>query len=158
MYKATVNNKYQLEIDPNNPSFSDLIELAKGKFHLLKEYKSYNIEVVEADPKTKQLTLKVNGNTYQVALKDKMDLLLENMGISKLNTVKVNEIKAPMPGLVLDLKVAVGDTLSKGDTVLVLEAMKMENVLQSPGEGVVKSIEVEQGQAVEKGQVMIRLD
>lgn len=158
MYKATVNDNYQLEIDTNNPAFSDLIELSKGKFHLLKDHKSYNIEVVEADPKTKLLTLKVNGNKYTVELKDKMDLLLENMGISKLTTVKVNEIKAPMPGLVLDLKVAVGDTLAKGDTVIVLEAMKMENVLQSPGEGVVKSIEVEQGQAVEKGQVMIRLD
>jgi biotin carboxyl carrier protein len=81
--------------------------------------------------------------------------LLEKMGISAANAGKVNNIKAPMPGLIITLKVAVGDTVKAGDQLLILEAMKMENILKSPGDGVVKKIKVKKGDSVEKNQVLI---
>ena len=84
-----------------------------------------------------------------------MDLLLESMGLDQVKSKKINEIKAPMPGLVLRSIVAVGDTVAKGDSLLVLEAMKMENVIKSPGEGTIAKILVEKGQAVEKNQVLL---
>jgi len=84
-----------------------------------------------------------------------MDLLLEKMGIANLETVQVNDLKAPMPGLILDILVTPGQTVKKGDQLLILEAMKMENVLKAPGDGVVASIEVEKGKSVEKGQILI---
>ncbi|MDZ7649219.1 MAG: acetyl-CoA carboxylase biotin carboxyl carrier protein subunit [Cytophagales bacterium] len=68
---------------------------------------------------------------------------------------KVNSIKAPMPGLIIDLKIQVGDSVKPGDALLILEAMKMENILKSPGEGVVKTIKVKKDDSVEKGQVLI---
>jgi len=80
---------------------------------------------------------------------------------------KLNVIKAPMPGLIVDLKIQVGDNVKQGDAVLILEAMKMENILKSPGEGVVKNLikspgegvvknlNVKKGDSVEKGQVLI---
>jgi len=68
----------------------------------------------------------------------------------------LKEIKAPMPGLILDLKVAPGDQVQKGDVLLILEAMKMENSIKSPGDGVVKEVKVSLKQSVEKNQVLIQ--
>jgi biotin carboxyl carrier protein len=63
-----------------------------------------------------------------------------------------------MPGMVLDVKVTEGDAVKKGDALLVLEAMKMENIIRSTGAGVVKKIHVKKGVAVEKSQVLIRFE
>jgi biotin carboxyl carrier protein len=71
---------------------------------------------------------------------------------------KVSEIKSPMPGLVLDILVKPGDVIKKGDQVLILEAMKMENILKSQTDATVKSVEIETGIAVEKGQVLIKFE
>jgi len=67
----------------------------------------------------------------------------------------VNSIKAPMPGLIIDLKVKEGDVVKLNDPLIVLEAMKMENIIKSPGEGTVKVVKVRKGQSVEKSQVLI---
>jgi biotin carboxyl carrier protein len=68
---------------------------------------------------------------------------------------KINEIKAPMPGLVLRIPINEGDSVSKGEGLLVLEAMKMENIIKSPGDVVVSKILVKPGQAVEKNQLLV---
>jgi biotin carboxyl carrier protein len=67
----------------------------------------------------------------------------------------VKEIKAPMPGLVLKLLVKEGDTVKKNDPVLILEAMKMENVIKSPGDATVSKIHAQEKTAVEKGQLLV---
>ncbi len=66
-------------------------------------------------------------------------------------------VRAPMPGLVLRIPLAVGDVVSAGQGVLVLEAMKMENEIKAPLAGVITAIPVQAGQAVEKGQVLLQL-
>ena len=63
-----------------------------------------------------------------------------------------------MPGLVLEIQVQAGQTVSKGDTLLILEAMKMENVLKAAADGVIKSIHVQKGAAVEKGALLLELE
>ncbi|MCL4147810.1 UNVERIFIED_CONTAM: hypothetical protein GTU68_000861 [Idotea baltica] len=63
-----------------------------------------------------------------------------------------------MPGLVLEIMVEVGQFVAVGDALLILEAMKMENVIKAQGEGVIKDIVVKQGAAVEKGQLLIVLE
>jgi biotin carboxyl carrier protein len=78
--------------------------------------------------------------------------------MSNANASKVNDLKAPMPGLIVDVKVQVGDSVKKGDIILILEAMKMENVLKSTGEGKVKAIKVVPKQNVEKNQVLIEFE
>ncbi|MEI6489823.1 MAG: biotin/lipoyl-containing protein [Bacteroidota bacterium] len=164
MLKVKVNNKTEHNIEFENPTsgnidgkaFSwDVITVKDGSFHIIKDHKSYNVEVVKADVKEKTFTISVNGNKYQLAVKDKFDELLKSLGLDDMASKKVNEIKAPMPGLVIEVKVNEGDTVKKGDSILVLEAMKMENNLKSPTDGVVKKINVKKGQAVEKNQVLI---
>jgi biotin carboxyl carrier protein len=87
---------------------------------------------------------------------DRFDALLKQLGMDKGAAGKVAEVKAPMPGLVLKIIAQAGTVVSKGDALLVLEAMKMENVIKSPTDGTIASIEVQQGKTVEKNQVMVR--
>jgi len=134
----------------------DLEVLAPGRFHILYEQRSYLAEVVDVDYEEKVFKLKINGGVYEAAVQDRFDLLLERLGMSNMAAAQVNELKAPMPGLILDIKVAAGDMVQKGDAVLVLEAMKMENVLKAPGDGTVQEVLVQQGSSVEKNQVLIR--
>ena len=68
---------------------------------------------------------------------------------------KVNELKAPMPGLIVAIRVQPGQVVQKGDPLLVLEAMKMENILKAPADAVVKAIRVGLRDNVQKGQVLI---
>ena len=71
---------------------------------------------------------------------------------------KVSDLKAPMPGLVLEVSVEGGQQVSKGDGLLILEAMKMENVIKSPTDGVIKSISVNKGETVEKNQLILNFE
>jgi biotin carboxyl carrier protein len=163
MSKVTVNKNSVFEIESSQdgllvngqPFQWDLSKLSENGFHILYKNESYRAEVVKTDAATKSFTFKINNHLHTVEVKDKFDLLLEKLGMHNTSAGKVNNIKAPMPGLIIDLKVKVGDTVKAGDSLLILEAMKMENMLKSPGDGVVKSVKVKKGDAVEKNQVLI---
>lgn len=162
MFKATVNNKlFDIQSDGDSITINgeplnwDVLHVQEGYFHIIYNHKSYRAEVVKTDAVTKTFTWKINGRLYTVNLKDKFDLLLEKLGMNHAAGNKVNSVKAPMPGLIIDLKVKEGDTVNQGDPLLILEAMKMENILKSPGDGVVKMIKIKKGDSVEKGHVLI---
>lgn len=163
MSKVTVNKTTSLEIEfadqgitlDGKPFDWDIVRLRHGYFHILQNKKSYKAEIVKADKSSKTFTIKINNRIHTVEVKDKFDLLLEKLGMNNGAAGKVNNIKAPMPGLIIDMKVKAGDTVKAGDQLLILEAMKMENILKSSGEGVVKSVKVKKGDTVEKNQVLI---
>ena len=134
----------------------DVANLGEGRFHVLYEGRSYNAEVVSADYATKNIVLKINGQRVELNAKDRFDLLLERLGMSNAAAPKVNELKAPMPGLIVDIRVEPGQTVQKGDPLLVLEAMKMENILKAPVDGVVSSLKVNLRDSVQKGQVLVQ--
>ena len=157
MYESSVNENYKLMIDPNNLNW-DLLEIKDGKFHILQNNQSFDATVLDANYETKTFSIKINKNVYTVNLKDKFDLLVEKLGFSNMTIQKVNNIKAPMPGLVLDVLVQAGDVVAKGDSVLILEAMKMENVIKAEGDAVVKSIEIIKGTPVEKNQILVEFE
>jgi len=136
----------------------DTLKVKDGKFHILKNNQSYNAEVIAADYTSKEFTIKVNTQEYNVQVEDRFDLLLKELGMDDLASAGVTELKAPMPGLVLKIEVEVGQEIKKDDPLVVLEAMKMENVLKSPADLVVKNIAVDQGQAVEKNQIIIEFE
>ncbi len=162
MHQATINNQtYQVIATDNGYEVNgellswDISPISAGHYHILFKNKSYRAELVKVDAQTKAVTLKINGKNYTVNLKSKFDLLLDKMGINSASSNKLNSIKAPMPGLIIDLKIKVGDEVKKGDILLILEAMKMENILKSPGDGLVKEVKIKKGDSVEKGQVLV---
>ena len=134
----------------------DLAALSEGRYHILYEGRSYGAELIEADYAAKTLVLKINGQRLELQAKDRFDLLLEKMGMSAATTAKINELKAPMPGLIVDIRVQPGQAVQKGDPLLVLEAMKMENILKAPADGTVGSIKVTLRDNVQKGQVLVQ--
>ena len=162
MLQVTVNNKlFAVNRDKQTLSVDDIVvnadiaQTGAKSYHVLNDNRSYNVEVVEFDAVQKTATIKVNGNNYPVTAKDQFDMLLERMGMSNLKSGAVDDLKAPMPGMVLKVLVAEGDAVQKGDSLFVLEAMKMENIIKSPGEATVKAIKIKPGDKVEKGQVLI---
>ena len=136
----------------------DIIQTANNQFHVLQNGQAFHVKVLETNFLEKTLTLEINGNKHQLNIEDEYDHLVKEMGLSANVAQKIKSIKAPMPGLILDILVEEGQEIEKGTQLLILEAMKMENVLKSEGEGVIKSIEVTKGTAVEKGQVLIEME
>jgi len=132
----------------------DIARINETNFHLLLDNKSFNAVVVKNEEK-KNLVVEVNGNRYAINVKDQFELLLEELGMANLAANVIENIKAPMPGLVVSIPVAPGDTVKKNAPLLVLEAMKMENVIKAPADAVVDRILVKPKDAVEKGQVLI---
>ena len=134
----------------------DVAALGDGRFHILHAGRSYSAEVLDANFTTKTFVLKINGQRVELQAKDRFDQLLERLGLSNASAAKVNELKAPMPGLIVDVRVRPGQAVQKGDPLLVLEAMKMENILKAPADGLIASIKVELRANVTKGQVLVQ--
>lgn len=134
----------------------DISKVSEFHYNIISNGKSFNAELVNADYQQKILTLKIEDQVFEMSVKDKMDLLLEKMGISAQVSTAIAEVKAPMPGLILDILVEAGQTIEKGDQLMILEAMKMENVLKAQGEGTITSVEVSKGDSVEKNQVLLK--
>ena len=134
----------------------DIADLGQGRFHVLYEGRSYNAEVITADYATKNIVLKLNGQRVELNAKDRFDLLLERLGMSNTAATKINALKAPMPGLIVDIRVVPGQAVQKGDPLLVLEAMKMENILKAPADGTVANLKVNLRDNVQKGQVLVQ--
>lgn len=162
---AEDNQSYEVEIIDEHsgkidgaPFNLDVLQINNHTFHIIKDSRSYTIEILKANPQEKNYFVKINGQKFKFKVKDKFDSLLEQLGMSDLLSKKVSDLKAPMPGLVLSVDVNVGDEVQKGDPLLILEAMKMENVIKSPTQGKIKSIDVEKGIAVEKNQVLITFE
>jgi biotin carboxyl carrier protein len=165
MFQIKVNEQNR-QVELKNGKFTvngreepaDICAISDSQFHVLHNNHSYNVMLVEMNREEKTAVIRVNGNDYNVTVKDNMDLLLQKLGMNNGAAHKMNDLKAPMPGKVLSVNVSAGAKIKKGDPVLILEAMKMENVLKAAGDATVKEIKVKQGDAVEKNQVLVIME
>jgi biotin carboxyl carrier protein len=156
-YNVTVDEDSKFEISNEEMNNLDVVEMSQNNWHIINDNQSYKVEILSFDKTSKRSVVKVNGVKHEVSIADPFDQLVKQMGLSASLAHKVDEIKAPMPGLVLDIMVEAGQEIKEGDPLLILEAMKMENVLKSPGDGVVEEIKVQKGKPVDKGTVLIKL-
>ena len=165
MYKVSVsdqvfdiafNESNKKIVEVNNKTLEwDIIKLEMDSIHIIYDNKSYNAEILESSYEKKSFKIRVNNKVYELKVKDRYDELLAELGISNNNGAKVHQVKAAMPGKVLEVNVKVGDKVKQGENLLVLEAMKMENIIKSPEDGIIKSCEVKVGTTVNKNQILI---
>lgn len=137
----------------------DVVQVSENRWHVINEKgESFSVSLESYNSENKHYGLKIDGQEIEVGLLTEFDLLLKDLGISAQGSKKIKEIKAPMPGLVIDVHVKPGDLVKEGETVLVLEAMKMENVIKASTDVKVKKVNVKNGDTIEKGFVMVSFE
>ena len=161
--KGSSGAEFSLEFLPDGQvQFSDkdidcdVRQIGPHSWHVLTGDRSHVVYLNRYEEEERKLRLRVDGIDHFFQVKDQHQQLLEKMGLSSLSKKKLKELKAPMPGLVVRILANEGDEIPKGGSLLVLEAMKMENIIKSPEEVTIASIEVSAGDAVEKNQSLIK--
>ena len=122
---------------------------------ILDNNKSKLVSVMEVNHELKRYQIQIDGRTYQVQISDAVDQQILKMNLKSKKSNQLKELRAPMPGLVRQVNVQVGDQVDSGDALFILEAMKMENVLKSPVNGLVSDLFVKPGESVEKNQILL---
>ena len=151
----------QHKISENKGSFflddllleSKIYKSSSTQFCVHYKNKMYEIEILYH--KEKKVEVKINGKKVSIGVKTSLDLTLEKMGMTSKEIPTINKLDAPMPGNILDVLVSTGDKVAKGDPLLILEAMKMENVIKAPTDVTIQKINVLVGDNVEKNQTLI---
>jgi biotin carboxyl carrier protein len=162
-YLTTIGDKtYTIDINQDGEVVIDSVKRSldlrsiddDGLYSLLLDNHSFEALVEEGDGEYRVL---INGVLYYAQVADeRAKRLAEAAGAFTPTSGEVN-IKSPMPGLIVAVPVVEGQKVAKGQVVVVLESMKMENELKAPREGTVSSIKVQPRQAVEQNQVLIVL-
>jgi biotin carboxyl carrier protein len=155
MFKVNTDTQ-SFELDADQIKGLDLVQMGPGKYSLIENNKVYTLELIAIN--NKQVTVAINGRKESFDIQDNLDLLVDQLGLAVANNEKVDSVLAPMPGLVLQIMVNMGDEVEEGQPLLILEAMKMENVIKSPTSGVINNIDVAVGDAVEKKKVLLTFE
>ncbi len=122
---------------------------------ILDNNKAKLVSVKEVNHELKMYQIQIDGRTYLVHISDAVDQQILKMNLKSKKSNKLKELRAPMPGLVRQVNVQEGDEVDSGDFLFILEAMKMENVLKSPVNGIVSELFVKPGESVEKNQILL---
>ena len=157
-FEITVDEQHgQMQVSLNGkPVRADFVKLAKRNgYSLLLDNVSYEM-TVEANAGTYQVYL--DGESFLISIKSERESRLAALTSERARQAGGEEIRAPMPGLVVEVEVKQGDAVTKGSGLVIIEAMKMENELKSPVNGTVKEVRVQKGDAVEKGHVLVIIE
>ena len=134
------------------PAVIDAAEIAPGAYSFLTDGRSREVAV---DRNGDQFRVRLGGATYEMTVMDEVHARTRRP--ERATASGPAQLKAPMPGLVVALKAAVGDMVEVGQALVVMEAMKMQNELAAPGSGRVEKVHVVIGQSVESGQALVTL-
>ncbi|KPM31669.1 Biotin carboxyl carrier protein of methylmalonyl-CoA decarboxylase [Croceitalea dokdonensis DOKDO 023] len=157
-YKVKVNGEFEFDLTKKDVDALDILKTANGDYHLLDNHSSNQVSMQKTDFVQRAYHVKINHAIFEVEIRTPLDGLISSMGYVFGANKKVANIDAPMPGLILEVLVKVGQEVKENDPLLILEAMKMENVINSPRDGVIQSISVNQGDTVEKNHTLITFE
>ena len=146
-----------LEVEVDGKIYNvDLMHTADGTFSILEGGHSYNIELVPKD-QAKTYTAYTLYQSFDIEIIDAEARYLKNRGANGFGSNE-NTISSPMPGKVVKVLIEEGDAIKEGETAIVISAMKMESEYKAPKDGVIKKINVKDGDTVEGNQVLIELE
>ena len=158
IFEVSVNDEFEFQLKPEDVSSLDTSALPENKQHILINHQSASVSIEAVNTLKRQYTIVINSNRYQVSIKNELDKLISDMGLGLGEDAVEDDIFAPMPGAILSVDVAVGEDVKQGDTLCVLEAMKMENALLAPRDGTIASIKITEGNTVEKNVLLMTLE
>ena len=159
-YVAIINNQqYEIEIDEDGKVLIngaerdvDFLNLGGSLFSVITENKS--LEAVIDDDEG-NIAVMMGGRLFETqVLDERAILMMQRRGVQEAGS---GEVHAPMPGLIVEVAVQPDQQVDIGDTLIILESMKMQNELKSPIAGVVRSVHAAAGQAVEKNMLLVEI-
>ena len=150
-FEIEVDNEGRVLIDGDERDV-DFLNLGGSLFSLITKNKSFEAVIDDDEGK---IAVMMRGRLFEAQVLDERAMLLMQRrgGL----TVASGEVSAPMPGLIVEVTASLGDAVAKGQTVVILESMKMQNELKSPIDGVVRAIHAEAGQAVDKNDLLVEI-
>jgi biotin carboxyl carrier protein len=163
-YIVTINEKKKSVIISNNSEVLidkkkhhyEVVELTPNDFVLRIDNRVYEISALKKD--SDQYSIFINGKVIdavvRTGLQERASGLIEQSSEFKHKM----EVKAPMPGMILKVKKKSGESVEKGDSIIILEAMKMENDIKSPFSGIIKDILATENNPVDKGAVLFIIE
>jgi biotin carboxyl carrier protein len=155
--KIVSRNGSKAIIDIDGKEFEvDILMVEDGVYSILHQGKSYNIEMIQGDS-PKNYFVNTYYTSHEVEVIDAQSRYLKNRkGNADDSTERT--ISTPMPGKVVRIPVKEGESVAKGDTVIVISAMKMESEYKSPVDGVVKKVHVQEGQTILGNQPLVEIE
>jgi biotin carboxyl carrier protein len=145
----------EIKIDGEDYQF-EILNLNKDHCSVIFENEVFEFIIEQQSPT--QYQVEFNKESHNLTIEDERDLLFNKFESQDKIGNRLLEVKAPMPGLVLRVEVQVGQKVTIGTGLLILEAMKMENEIRSLADGTVKEIRVREKSAIEKGETLIILE
>ena len=154
-FDVKIINENELNFETEKIDY-ELIQIGSNAYLLKLNNKVFQLTAERID--SNSFNVLVGGNNFDItvrtALQEKAYKLLENAS-TKLS--HHTDVKAPMPGLILKIRKNVGEKVEQGESVIILEAMKMENDLKAPSSGVIEKVFISEGSAVEKGAALFSI-
>ncbi len=162
-YLVTVDGKLlRVKFGPDGEAFVDggripasILRVGSNLFSVVLDGRSIRIL---AERSADGLQVFCGGSEHTVTVETERSRLLRAYGSKSGQASRKTEIHAPMPALIVRVLVSVGDSVVEGQTLLVLEAMKMENELKADCAGKIKQVSATQGKPVEKGELLVVLE
>jgi biotin carboxyl carrier protein len=156
--KVLVNNNQEFTIEEETINDLDILKQSASDYHLLHKQKSIRATVIASDFNDKTYSIRINSNTYEVKIQTLLDDLIKKIGYSIGSAKIINSISAPMPGIIIGVNIKKGQKVKERDTLLILEAMKMENAILCPKNAKIKEVFVSIGETVDKNKLLITFD
>ncbi|HMQ06998.1 MAG TPA: acetyl-CoA carboxylase biotin carboxyl carrier protein subunit [Saprospiraceae bacterium] len=142
--------------DELNGDFQILEQCAEDVYLIRCNHRQFRIRILEMDPQKGHYNLKINGADFDCKVNTRLSHLIRELGFNEKSKDVLGHIVAPMPGLVLSIMIEPGMHVEEGHNLLILEAMKMENIIKAPQSGIVEMIHIDKGDKVDKGQLLIQ--
>ncbi|MFC1484609.1 acetyl-CoA carboxylase biotin carboxyl carrier protein subunit [Candidatus Neomarinimicrobiota bacterium] len=132
----------------------DLVQISPFSYSLLVDHHSHHLSIRSS---REGYMVDLRRRTYFVRLRDDLDLTIEKLGLNETGQDHSGQVLAPIPGLITGVSVVKEDEVASGDKLLILEAMKMENEITAPMDGIISAVYVSPGEIVEKGALLIEI-
>ncbi|MEL7377391.1 MAG: biotin/lipoyl-containing protein [Bacteroidota bacterium] len=136
----------------------DLIDTGQHHFHLLHQNQGYQVVFRGISEDGKKVHLRVNERDYEATVSDGIDQLVQQMGLNTLNDQAGKDVYSPMPGLILEVLVSPGQEIEAGMPLLILEAMKMENILRAERKSTVSKVNAAAGDSLAVDEVIMEFE